>query len=110
MPVYLLLRPVYFILIQALPPTTTAVHLRSLLPLDYEWVFIDGPAECDVAPGVAAFCSAPYLCWYTTSKATKMDLAPQLISSVILNDDPFDAVMAFSQVSSGASAVIYLIS
>ncbi|KAL8983027.1 MAG: hypothetical protein Q9205_002617 [Flavoplaca limonia] len=82
------------------------VHLRSLLPLDYEWVFIDGLAECDAAPGVAAFFSAPYLCWYTTPTTTKMDLAHQLISSVILNDGPFDAVMGFSQGAALAASAI----
>ncbi|KAL8646418.1 MAG: hypothetical protein Q9226_006865 [Calogaya cf. arnoldii] len=73
------------------------VHLQSLLPADYEWVFIDGPTECDAAPGVAAFFSPPYLCWYTTPTTAKMDFAHHLISSVIERNGPFDAVMGFSQ-------------
>lgn len=73
-------------------------HFRSLLPMNYEWVFIDGPSECDAAPGVAAFYEPPYLCWYTTPTTAKMDSAQKLISSVMERDGPFDAVMGFSQV------------
>lgn len=84
--------------------TDTPAHFRSLLPLDYEWIFIDGPAECDAAPGVAAFYEPPYLCWYTSPTTAKMDSAHKLISSVIERDGPFDAVMGFSQVSTAIAA------
>ncbi|KAI4242033.1 MAG: hypothetical protein L6R40_004260 [Gallowayella cf. fulva] len=81
-------------------------HFRSLLPLDYEWIFIDGPAECDAAPGVAAFYEPPYLCWYTSPTTAKMDSAHKLISSVIERDGPFDAVMGFSQGAALAASAI----
>ncbi|KAL8804454.1 MAG: hypothetical protein Q9182_002559 [Xanthomendoza sp. 2 TL-2023] len=81
-------------------------HFRSLLPLDYEWVFIDGPAECDAAPGVAAFFEPPYLCWYTTPTTAKMDAAHKLVSTAIEQHGPFDAVMGFSQGAALAASAI----
>ena len=84
---------------------TETAHFRSLLPLDYEWTFVDGPAECDAAPGVAAFYPPPYRCWYTTPTTAKVDLAQQVISSIVQRDGPFDAVMGFSQVSRSLSAL-----
>jgi hypothetical protein len=87
--------------------TSTTANFRALLPLDYEWIFVDGPAECDAAPGVAAFYPPPYRCWYTTPTTAKMDLAQQCVSSIIQEVGPFDAVMGFSQVDSSV-AVLFL--
>ena len=85
--------------------TGEPAHFRSLLPLDYEWIFIDGPAECGAAPGVAAFFPPPYHCWYTTPTTAKIDAAQQMMFSFIQREGPFDAVMGFSQVSQSNSAI-----
>lgn len=85
--------------------TGVTAHFRSLLPLDYDWVFIDGPAECDAAPGIAAFFPPPYRCWYTTPTTARIESAQQKLFSFIKREGPFDAVMGFSQVSQSISAL-----
>ncbi|KAL2050626.1 hypothetical protein ABVK25_009134 [Lepraria finkii] len=79
-------------------------HFRSLL-VDFEWVFVDGPTECEAAPGIAAFYPPPYRCWYTTPTTAKVDSAQRLISSIIEREGPFDAVMGFSQVRGSSSTI-----
>ena len=85
--------------------TSETAHFRSLLPLDYEWVFIDGPDECDAAPGIAVFFPPPYRCWYTTPTTAKIDAAQHELFSFIQRDGPFNAVIGFSQVSQSISAL-----
>ena len=82
--------------------TSATAHFRSLL-VDYEWVFVDGPAKCEAAPGIAAFYPPSYRCWYTTPTTAKVDSAQRLISSIIQREGPFDAVMGFSQVRRSSS-------
>ncbi|KAL6716014.1 hypothetical protein ACLMJK_006976 [Lecanora helva] len=80
-------------------------HFRSLL-VDFEWVFVDGPIECQAAPAIAAFYSPPYRCWYTTPTTAKVDAAQRLIATIIERKGPFDAVMGFSQGAALAASAI----
>ena len=107
MPQFLRLRQVCLEALSCTTPsllTSATAHFRSLL-VDFEWVFVDGPSECEAAPGIAAFYPPPYRCWYTTPTTAKMDSAQQLISSIIEREGPFDAVMDFSQMMASPSTI-----
>ena len=71
-----------------------------MLPDGYEFVFIDGMIECDAAPEIYNVFPGPYLCWYKTPTTRAVGKAHRLVSKVMEEQGPFDAVMGFSQVRS----------
>ncbi|KAH7032189.1 serine hydrolase FSH [Macrophomina phaseolina] len=79
---------------------------RKLLPLDYEFVFLQGLAECEPAPGVAAFFPGPYRCWYDTPTSTKVKKAHVAVLDYIKAFGPFDGVMGFSQGAAVAASIL----
>ncbi|PNY23064.1 Uncharacterized protein TCAP_06990 [Tolypocladium capitatum] len=72
---------------------------RSLLPADYEFIFVDGQITCLPAPGIASIYPGPYLCWYRTPTTKSITKAHHLVRSIMAEKGPFDGVMGFSQVS-----------
>lgn len=39
--------------------------LRNMLPKHYEYVFLDGPEDCDPYPTIAGVFPGPYHTWYS---------------------------------------------
>ena len=73
---------------------------RSLLPSHYEFIFINGPATCDAAPGVRdVFPEGPFNCWYTSPTAKKVKAAHEFVLKVLEEIGGADGLMGFSQVS-----------
>ena len=79
-------------------PNSVIASFRSLLPEDYEFVFLDGIVECEAAPGVDGFYPGPYLCWYNTPTTSKVARAHKYVLDFVRANGPFDGVMGFSQV------------
>lgn len=83
-----------------------AACFRKLLPPDYDLVFLDGPATCDAAPGVAALYPGPYRCWYDTPTTSKVQKAHAAVLAFARRAGPFDGVMGFSQGAALAASVL----
>ena len=76
----------------------TKAAFRNLLPSNYQFTFVDGPTECDAAPGIGNVYVGPYLCWYQSPTTSAVARAHKLVSKIVEEKGPFDAVMGFSQV------------
>ncbi|GME49769.1 hypothetical protein L6R40_004260 [Neofusicoccum parvum] len=81
-------------------------HFRSLLPPNYEYVFLPAMQPCEVAEGVAAFYPGPYRCWYDTPTTSNIEKAQALVLRYIKKAGPFDGVMGFSQGAALAASVM----
>ncbi len=66
-------------------------------------MFVNGPASCDVAPGLEDVLVGPARCWYNTPTTAKVAAAHEAIQEIIERQGPFDGVMGFSQVCKTAT-------
>ncbi|KUI66655.1 hypothetical protein VM1G_02158 [Cytospora mali] len=64
--------------------------LRATLPATYEFVFTDGPVDCDAAPGVGDIFTGPYRCWYNTPTTAKVKTAHNFVDQFIKEHGSFD--------------------
>lgn len=71
--------------------------VRATLPANYEFVFVNGPSECDAAPGISDVYAGPYRCWYNTPTTAKVKMAHEFVEDFMREQGPFDGVMGFSQ-------------
>ncbi|KAK0757889.1 hypothetical protein N5P37_009181 [Trichoderma harzianum] len=80
--------------------------LRSRLPSEWEFEFLDGEVEAQPAPGVSEYFPGPYLCYYDDPTPQAVQDAVDMIMDVVQEDGPFDAILGFSNGAALAATVI----
>ncbi|OJD32105.1 ef-hand calcium-binding domain protein [Diplodia corticola] len=80
--------------------------LRSRLPRDWEYEFLDGEKETIPATGIDAVFPGPYVCYHEEPIPEDVQHAVDLVKEVIREEGPFDGVIGFSQGAALAATVI----
>ena len=69
------------------------------MPAHWEYHFIEGPLECEPAPGIAAFYpNQIYKGWYTIPTLEAIETGHETLEETNEDEGPFDAAWGFSQV------------
>lgn len=80
-------------------------HLRSKLPDDWLFDFVDGEVDCNAAKEVKNLFPAPYYCYYRLPTFENVQEAHELLDELI-EDQGFDALLGFSQGSALAASYL----
>lgn len=80
--------------------------VRSLLPSEYSFTFLDGLETCIPPAEISDFYAGPYLCWYKSPCAHKVAQAHKRILSFMRSEGPFDVILGFSQGASIAASLL----
>ncbi|KAM7200714.1 Serine hydrolase FSH [Naviculisporaceae sp. PSN 640] len=80
--------------------------IRSKLPADWDFVFLDGEQEAKPFLDVGKSYPGPYLCYYDAPTPEAVQAAVDLVLDVVEEDGPFDAVLGFSYGASLAITVL----
>jgi hypothetical protein len=71
--------------------------IRSHLPHDWEWHFVDGEDSCDPAEGVDGVYAGPYLAYYTLPSLETIAECHEWLDDIIDEMGPFDIIIGYSQ-------------
>lgn len=81
---------------------------RAKLPNDIQFDFIDGPFECDAAPGVDIFYSPPYYSFWQNDGVESVRATYNWLTDHIAKNGPYDLALMFSQgCTLGSSALLF---
>jgi hypothetical protein len=74
-------------------------RLMAALPSHYTFDFVDAPVECGPGLDVGDVYPGPYYCFFDAYTPERMDDAIEHVREIVEEDGPYDAIIAFSQVS-----------
>ncbi|OIW35581.1 hypothetical protein CONLIGDRAFT_690178 [Coniochaeta ligniaria NRRL 30616] len=77
--------------------------ITSMLGRNDEYVYINGPIECERARDLPDWVKGPFYCWYNGLSTPECKEAHKVVAATIADEGPFDGVIGFSQ---GASLAL----
>lgn len=74
-------------------------RLIAALPPHYTFDFVDAPIECGAGLDVGGVFPGPYYCFFESYTPERMENAIEYVREIVEEDGPYDAIFAFSQVT-----------
>ncbi|KAL1581637.1 hypothetical protein WHR41_09600 [Cladosporium halotolerans] len=80
--------------------------LKSRLPTEVRFDFIDAPIEGAPAPGIEDYFKPPYFVWHRQWAPTEVSKAHEYVKAAIAQNGPYDGVIGFSEGAALAAALL----